>query len=83
MALAKTGYRDAQQLTTKVSVNIDERGNIATDPDDSVGAKNYTINRANAANGLTENNQLFNFFIGMLGGTIITNSNTATVKWQV
>lgn len=83
MALAKEGYRDAQQLTTRVKVEINPDGKIATEGDTVAGSKNYSLTRANASNGLTENNKLFNFFLGMLGGTIITNTNTATVKWTV
>lgn len=83
MALSKDGYRDAQQLTTKVKVPITEEGKIATTGETAVSQKTYTITRANAGNGLTDNNKLFNFFIGMVDGSITTNSNTASVKWSV
>lgn len=83
MALAKDGYRDAQQLTTKVAVAVTDDGKIATDSGDATGTKTLSITRANAANGLTDNNKLFKFFVDMIGGTIIETSNTATVKWQV
>lgn len=83
MGLAKEGYRDAQQLTTKVKVGINEDGYIATGGEQVVGSRQISITRANAANGLTDNNKLFNFFIGMLGGQINATSNKASVTWNV
>lgn len=83
MALAKAGYRDAQQLTTKVNVNLNADGYIATEGDTIAGTKKVSITRANAGNGLTDNNKLFTFFIGLIGGSYVANTNTASVTWSV
>lgn len=83
MALSKSGYRDAQQLSTKVRVNLNAAGYIATGDDEIASSKYISITRANAGNGLTENNKLFEFFVGMLDGSFIPNSNKASVTWQV
>lgn len=83
MSLAKEGYRDAQQAVTKVKVLVDANGNIAQDASTATGSKNFRINQVNAANGLTDNQDVLNLFVGFAGGLTEQTTNTMTVTWGV
>lgn len=81
--LSKTGYSDAMQSKTRVKVNVTEDGYIAREGDTVSGSKNFQINQANPNNSLDDNNKLLNFFINLVGGTILTQTNVASVTWEV
>lgn len=83
MSLSKDGYRDAQQAVTKVKVPITADGNIAQSGDTATGTKSFRVNQVNAANGLTDNQDILNLFIGFAGGTTDSVSNTMAVTWEV
>lgn len=83
MGLAKEGYSDAVQSKTRVKVNTNADGNIATGSDVVYGTKNFTINQANATNSLADNTKVLEFFIGLVGGTQNSNTNVASVTWTV
>lgn len=82
MALAKQGYKSAQQGTAIVKVNLDENGNIAQSGDDLKSTKNFNFTYANAENGLTENASLATvFFENFLGGSYESASQSFRVTW--
>lgn len=82
MALAKSGYRGAYQGTTKVNVAIDSNGYIAPAGTTAMGYKKVSITKANAENSLQDNTDVFNFFLGLVGGRHDANTNTMSVTWN-
>lgn len=83
MALEKQGYQTAPRGTTKVKFNINEDGTIVTDGSAAAGTKYVSINQANAANGLDDNNAVFAAFASITGGVFDLYSNKMTVTWSV
>lgn len=83
MALEKTGYTPATLGTTKVKIGIDENGYIASGQSVAVGTKTFQINRANADNTLEDNQDVLNFFIGLVDGRGDSDTNTMSVIWEV
>lgn len=83
MALQKEGYSGANIGTTKVNVATDENGYIAGTGKIAAGVKSFSINRVNAENSLSDNQDVLNFFINLATGTTDSLSNTMTVKWGV
>jgi len=82
MALVKTGYKGANQGTTKVNVSIDENGYIATSGVVATGQKTLSINKVSAENSRIDNEDVLNFFIGMVGGRYDARTNKMTVTWE-
>lgn len=83
MALQKTGYTPAIQGKTRANVAINEDGYIATEGDTIAGNKYFTIKQANAENSLVDNQDVINFFIGLVSGSTDSTTNTMTVTWEV
>lgn len=83
MSMQKAGYINAARGTTKVKVNVNEDGNIAQRGEAVAGVKSFAISAANAENGLVQNTQLLDFFIGLVGGTADANTNKMIVTWEV
>lgn len=82
--LAKTGYSDALRLKTKAAVGITSEGTIAKTGETVAGTRNIAINYAAAGNSLNDNNKLIGFFLELIDGTTLdSNTNTATVTWEV
>lgn len=82
MGLAKTGYSDANQGTTRASVPIDSSGYIV-DKEDAAGTKNFTINHVNPENTLEQNTEVLNFFVGLINSETYSNTNRLQVTWTV
>lgn len=82
MALVKTGYKGANQGTTKVNVSIDENGYIATSGVVATGQKTLSINKVSAENSRIDNEDVLNFFVGMVGGRFDARTNKMTVTWE-
>lgn len=80
MALAKTGYKDAQQGTASVLVPVTAEGYIATEEDTPAGTRRYNFNRVNAGNSKADNEAVLNFFIGMVGGYYSTSGSASQMK---
>lgn len=85
MALAKTGYSDAINGTTKVKVAVDAEGYLvpAQGGNLPVGGKNFQISRVNSENGLIENMDVINFFLGLANARTDSDTNTMAVTWEV
>lgn len=83
MALTKTGYKGAEQGTTKVNVAIDADGHLVPPGGTASGNKKFTITSVNADNGLTDNTEVLNFFIQLANGMSDSLSNTMAVTWSV
>lgn len=83
MALEKTGYTAAVQGTTRVNVATDENGYIAPAGTTIAGNKTFQINKVNAENSLTDNQDVLNFFLTLAQGQSDSLSNTMQVKWGV
>lgn len=83
MALAKDGYTSAVQGTSRVNVAMDENGYIAPAGTQAAGTKAFQINKVNAENSLTDNQEVLNFFLSLAQGQSDSLSNTMSVKWGV
>lgn len=83
MPLAKSGYSDANQGTTKTKVLIDGDGNLVSDTTLATGTKNFSINSVSAENGLTDNVEVINFFMGLANAVASSDTNTMSVNWGV
>lgn len=83
MALEKTGYTPAIQGTTRVNVAMDENGYIAPAGALVAGTKAFQINKVNAENSLTDNQEVLDFFLSLAQGQSDSLSNTMQVKWGV
>lgn len=83
MGLKREGYSDAIQGRTRVAVDIDAAGNIATPGTEVAGTFNFTITQANPENSLAQNTQLLEFFMSLVNGAQNSNTNIATVTWEV
>lgn len=81
MALAKLGYKGANQGTTKIPVALNENGYIATSGQTAAGQKMISINKVSAENSKMDNNAVATFFISMIGGRFDPN-NTMSVTWE-
>lgn len=82
MALAKEGYSDAVRGTTRVKIGVDDNGQIAPEGE-ATGTKNFSINRVNAGNNLSDNTEVLNFFLNLAQATSDSLTNTMDVKWGV
>lgn len=82
MALAKNGYNDANQGTTKVNIAVDEDGYIAPVGTDMAKAKRFTINKVSADNGLVDNTEVLQFFLDIANGRQYSDTNVMTVSWE-
>lgn len=82
MGLAKIGYKNAIQGTTKVNVAIDENGYIAPEGTQAAGVRKFNITKVSAENSLEDNTAVLNFFLGLVGGRQDQNTNTMAVTWQ-
>lgn len=83
MGLAKTGYSDANQATTKVNIAMDENGYIAPEGTLAAKVKRFTLNRVSAENGLVENTEVLEFFLGLANGRQYSDTNVMQVSWEV
>lgn len=83
MALEKTGYINAQRGTTRQKVFTNEDGNIAMEGDTHKGYKYINVNQVNAGNNLADNAAVIDVFLGFVGASTDSLSNTMTVKWSV
>ena len=84
MGLARTGYSDANQGSTRVKYMVNEDGQIAQSDETIASTAYYRISSANPLNSLQDNQKLLNFFISELaGGTTDSSTNTASVTWEV
>ena len=83
----KQGYKDQYSSTTKVKCDVDRDGNIITDPttQTAVGTKRVTINGANIANSLSDNTEVIQAFLDLVGASGVQDSlsNTVNVTWGV
>lgn len=82
MALAKEGYKGANQGTTKINVATNEDGQIAAPGEVATGVRTVSFNRVAAENSLTDNVDVIGFFMGLIGGRYDTRSNKMTVSWE-
>lgn len=84
MGMVKQGYREAYRGTAAVKVALNSEGNIAQSGETVAGTKKYQVSQVNAANGLNENTEVFNLFIGLIaGGTQDSLTSTMRVNWSV
>lgn len=83
MGLRREGYSDAMQGRTRVAVAMDANGNIATSGTQVAGTFNFTITQANPENSLAQNTQLLEFFMSLVDGAQYSDTNVATVTWEV
>lgn len=83
MALSRTGYSDANQGTTRASVPIDENGYIADSGTTAAGTKYFSINHINPDNSAAENNQVLNFFVGLINSEVYSSTNRLQVTWTI
>lgn len=81
MALAKTGYANAIQGTTKVKVALDVDGYLAPTGTTAAGSKTISITKANADNSLQDNTDVLNFFLELANGRADSLTNTMAVTW--
>ena len=82
MALDKLGYKGANQGTTRVNVAIDENGYIAQSGTVAASTKRVSINKVSAENSRIDNEDVLNFFIGLVGGRYDRNTNQMQVTWS-
>lgn len=82
MALAKSGYRGAYQGTAKVKIALDSNGQIATEGTAAAGAGTISLSKMNAENGRVDNTEVFNFFLGLVGGRQSSDTSTMSVTWN-
>lgn len=82
MSLAKTGYLNVVQGTTKVQVALDEDGYLAPVGTVAAGKKTISINKVNADNSLVDNTEVLNFFLTLANGRADSLTNTMAVTWE-
>lgn len=82
MSLAKTGYKNAIQGTTRVRAALDENGYLAPTGTTAAGAKSISINKVSAENSLTDNTEVLNFFLTLANGHADSLTNTMAVTWS-
>ena len=82
MALAKSGYRGAYQGTAKVKIALDANGQIAPEGTTAAGMGTVSISKVSAENGRVDNTDVFNFFLGLVGGRQDSDTSTMTVSWN-
>lgn len=82
MSMEKTGYNPAYIGTTSVRVPVTADGYIAAPGVAATGTKRIQFNRVAAENDLTDNEEVLNFFLGLVRGQYDRTSNQMTVKWD-
>lgn len=83
MGLAKNGYRDAIQATTKVNIAVDSDGYLAPAGVVSAKFKRFSINKVAADNGLDDNSEVLEFFLRLANGRQFSDTNIMQVSWEV
>lgn len=82
MAMLKSGYKDQYTGTTSFKVAIDSDGYLTNSSDTPAGTKRISFNKVNADNDLQANEQVIDFFLGMIDAQHDQYSNQMTVRWE-